>query len=248
MKIDICMWTLNAGPDLEKVLMSIERAIPKQYINHKIASDDGSTDDTVKTLKRFGWQVETNNATLGTSKNAQHTLSRTVTEWVGCFEQDIILDPSWFHVAKPFMDRERVGIIYGKRLPQGPIIKAFEQWRYSHTRISLDNALIHKSLLVGIDHKEVVGIDSYLFGLADSLHLKVILLYTRSVHLRGSWRSEIEHLCRAWKRPFSWKRKIRLFGSFVVSPFHAIKIAFLTWNRSMIWFYPYLRLRVFLKC
>jgi hypothetical protein len=61
-KIDILMWTKNAGKIFPLVLSRIEEVIPKDYICHKMIIDDSSTDTSAE-------EIRNNDATCNRSLN-----------------------------------------------------------------------------------------------------------------------------------------------------------------------------------
>lgn len=99
---DIVTWVKNGGWCLPRTLSQLEEVIPPNVIHRKIAIDDASTDDSVKILKRFGWEVHQNPG-AGISAGANYALKLVDCQYFMSFEQDLFLSPDWFDKVTPLV-------------------------------------------------------------------------------------------------------------------------------------------------
>ncbi len=147
LKIDLVTWTYNSARTLDKSLPSIEQAIPKQNICHKIAVDGGSQDATPAILDQYGWIVE-KAPKKGIPYQANHALGMVDTKFFGSFEHDIILNPNWFEkTSRVIFSNGKTAAVQGIRLYTGSkTMQAIEEWQYRANLIpvwvySIDNTL-----------------------------------------------------------------------------------------------------------
>ncbi len=141
------MWTYNSAKSLDKCLTSIDNALPKENVCHKIAIDGGSHDRTAAILHEHGWLVE-NLPRRGIPYQANYALKKVDTEFFAAFEHDILLNPNWLERTSKVIDSdETIGAVQGIRLFAGSkSMRAFEEWQYRAGRIpvwsfSIDNTL-----------------------------------------------------------------------------------------------------------
>jgi len=141
------MWTYNSANSLEKSLPSIEKAIDRENVCHKIAVDGGSSDQSRTILDRFGWTVKEAQR-KGIPYQANEALTMVDTPFFAAFEHDIILNPKWFDRTSRIVESDdRTGAAQGLRLYVGSkTMRAFEAWMYRAKRIpawsfSIDNTL-----------------------------------------------------------------------------------------------------------
>ena len=99
---DIVTWVKNGGWCLPKTLLQLEKALPSNFIHRKIAVDDASTDDSVKILKSFEWEVYKNRG-KGISAGANYALHLVDCPYFMSFEQDLLLSPNWFNNVTPLV-------------------------------------------------------------------------------------------------------------------------------------------------
>lgn len=147
MKIDLVMWTYNSANSLKKSLPSIEEAIDRENVCHKIAVDGGSSDQSRTILDRYGWTVKAAQR-KGIPYQANEALTMVDTPFFAAFEHDIILNPKWFDRTSRIAESDdRTGAAQGLRLYVGSkTMQAFEAWMYRAKRIpawsfSIDNTL-----------------------------------------------------------------------------------------------------------
>ena len=122
-KIDLVMWTLNSAKTLPQTLKSIDKVIPKEYVNQKIIVDGHSTDGTQSIGKQFGWTV-VDAVIVGIPYQANQALDNVKTELFASFEHDIILDAHWFNAVLKYVESDpSVAVAQGVRLTTNPIFK-----------------------------------------------------------------------------------------------------------------------------
>ena len=148
MQIDLVTWTYNSAKTLDKCLASIDEALPQENICHKIAVDGGSADRTVEVLGHYGWRVE-RAPKKGIPYQANRALELVDSEFFGCFEHDIILNPNWFQrTSKVINSDQTVGAVQGVRLYMGSkTMQSIEEWQYRAKLTpvwvySIDNTLL----------------------------------------------------------------------------------------------------------
>lgn len=148
MQIDLVTWTYNSAKTLDKCLASIDEALPQENICHKIAVDGGSVDRTVEVLGHYGWRVE-RAPKKGIPYQANRALELVDSEFFGCFEHDIILNPDWFQrTSKVISSDQAVGAVQGVRLYTGSkTMQSIEEWQYRAKLTpvwvySIDNTLL----------------------------------------------------------------------------------------------------------
>lgn len=93
---DIVTWVKNGSWCLPRTLLQLEKALPSETIHRKIAIDDASTDESVKILKSFGWEVYKNPG-KGISAGANYALQLVDCPFFMSFEQDLVLSQNWFN-------------------------------------------------------------------------------------------------------------------------------------------------------
>jgi glycosyltransferase involved in cell wall biosynthesis len=147
LKIDLVMWTYNSANSLEKSLPSIDKAIDRENVCHKIAIDGGSVDESRTILSKYGWTVKAAER-KGIPYQANEALALVDTQFFAAFEHDIILNPNWFdRTSQMVLSDDRTGAAQGLRLYVGSkTMQAFEEWMYRAKRIpawsfSIDNTL-----------------------------------------------------------------------------------------------------------
>lgn len=156
------MWTLNSEKTLETTLKSIEKAIPKKYINNKIIIDGFSKDSTLKIAEKHNWNIVLSEKGIG--KQANIGLSLVETEIFASFEHDIILNPNWFNLIVDTIKEKNVAVSQGIRLSVNKTLKIIEEYslkrnlRYS----SIDNNLYKTKIIRdvgGFSEKHIASVD-----------------------------------------------------------------------------------------
>ena len=116
-KFDLVMWTRNGEKTLPAVLQRIDRVVPSEMVNRKIAVDDKSVDSSVDLLKKFGWMVFVNEKG-GIGNAANQALNHVETDYFCSFEQDLLLSHSWWGLRK--LLRDKTVVVSGMRFPSQP--------------------------------------------------------------------------------------------------------------------------------
>ena len=118
-KVDLVMWTFNGAETLPAVLTRIDEAIPSQFVNKKVISDDCSTDDTRKIAESHGWTVVLNEG-KGISDNANTALKQVESEIFVSFEQDLVLSRDWWSKIPNALANPKVAAASGMRFADRP--------------------------------------------------------------------------------------------------------------------------------
>lgn len=95
------------------------RSLPSEFVHRKIAVDDHSSDDTVKILKDFGWDVYPN-PNSGISSGANYALSKVDCPFFMSFEQDLLLANDWWPRLPELLDESDVAVASGVRFSTKP--------------------------------------------------------------------------------------------------------------------------------
>ena len=260
-KLDLVIWTYNGSKKLEKTLPRIDEVIPSKVVRKKIASDDHSTDDTVEILKQHGWAVHLNQRERGVGYNANNALLKAKTEFVSCFEQDLLLARNWWaELSKELYKSENndVALFVGLRLPNHPVAKTFMKYRndialnLGEPPTPMDNTILRMKAV-----RQVGGLPFVKFAGMDTLLRERFLTNgwrylvksnVVSVHLRESLKEELNHFYGYFKTNPTFDRsidaKIKMWTLFMQSPFAAIKLALKTRDLNMLWYYPLVRKRM----
>lgn len=198
-KIDLVMWTLNSAKTLPHTLKSIDRVIPKEYVNKKIIVDGHSTDGTQKIGKQFGWTV-IDAVNVGIPYQANQALDNVKTEIFASFEHDIILDIHWFNAVLKYLEFDpSVAVAQGVRLTTNPVFKKIEEVCIDRNipYRSIDNNLYRTEIikkLGGFDPRFLISCDWDLQERVQKAGYKWITDKTViSDHVRGSIRNITKH-------------------------------------------------------
>jgi glycosyltransferase involved in cell wall biosynthesis len=114
------MWTKNGEPYLPRVLKRIEEVIPAEAVHRKILVDDSSTDRTVEIAKEFNWEVYLN-PEGGIPSGANEALRHVDCSYFISFEQDLVLSKDWWLNVQLLLEKNRVVVASGVRLPDRPL-------------------------------------------------------------------------------------------------------------------------------
>ncbi|PVX24561.1 MAG: hypothetical protein CW716_09830 [Candidatus Bathyarchaeum sp.] len=129
-KFDIISWVKDGAWVLPATLLNLESVLPSEFVHRKIAVDDGSSDDTVKILKDFGWDVY-RNPSSGISSGANYGLSKVESPFFMSFEQDLFLTEDWWHRIPELLDDSSVAVASGVRFSTKPdTIRDLEKYVY----------------------------------------------------------------------------------------------------------------------
>lgn len=216
MKLDIVMWTKNGSKTLFSVLNRINKVIPGAYVNQKLIIDDSSTDNTKQICKKANWKV-LNNPGNGISDAANFALEQIQTEYFCSFEQDLLLNYSWWNVVSKHIGEKNVVAVSGLQVANYPnSLKNLQEYncrKYQETNErnlkkiqtgnftfgkTLDNTLWNTKLLRdigGFPHlKNNVGVDTVLLWIVEKKGLKWIVKYNlKNDHIRFGLRQEFRH-------------------------------------------------------
>lgn len=215
MKIDLAMWTRNSARALERSLPSIERAIDRENICHRIAVDGGSVDDTKAVLSKHGWIVK-DAVVKGIPYQANEALGMVDTQFFAAFEHDIILNPRWFERTSRIVGSDqRIAAAQGLRLYEGSkTMKAFDEWMYRANRIpiwsfSIDNTLFRTEAVrraKGFPFEDPASADTILRKNLFRLGYRWITDYTLlSGHYRRNFPEQLKHQVKLFELArYSW--------------------------------------------
>ncbi|MHA1713930.1 MAG: glycosyltransferase family 2 protein, partial [Candidatus Ranarchaeia archaeon] len=255
--IDLIMWTYNGSKTLEKTLPQIEKVIPEKDIRKKIASDDNSDDDTTEVLRQYGWEVHLNPGPRGIGFNANNALSYSKTEFIACFEQDVLLADNWWkelsvELVKP--ENQDVAQFLGVRIPNIPTLKKFHEYRLKKLLrigkppLPLDQTICRKSALNDVGNFPYVpfaGMDSILSRRLQAKKWRFLVKPNIiSTHLRSSIAEELHHFYQYGKAISYLDKNITektLRWKYYTSYLTALKIAIVMRDLSQLSFYPRLR-------
>jgi len=246
------MWTLNSAKTLPFTLMSLEKAIPKEYIGQKIMVDGHSIDETQKIGKKFGWTV-IDAKKVGIPYQANQALDIVNTEFFASFEHDIIINPDWFPaVLKHLQSDPKVAVAQGVRVTTNPVFKKIEEvslerdLRYS----SIDNTLYRTELIRSIGGFDVKYSTSCDRKLQDSVweagYKWIVDKSVISDHIRGGVRQSANHVYELSE--FAGSASSATLSSvllrFLFSPIRGVAIALKKACPQALVVYPYWRFMV----
>ncbi len=253
-KIDLVMWTYNSSAILRDCLQSIERAIPKDNICHKIMVDGGSRDNTENIATELGWDFHTSKK--GIPNQANYALGKVDTELFASFEHDILLARDWFPRMMKAIREAGVAVAQGIRLNTGSrSLEAIDRWMYDRARIavwyySLDNNLCRTESI-----KKVGGYPFDCRYSVDGLLRNNVFrngekwLVDRgciSQHLRPGMTSHLKHLVRVFSESnVLWEvvpeRRYQKMITLLGGPIRGAQIAGETHTPSVFVAYPLMR-------
>lgn len=209
MKIDIITWVKNGEKVLSQTLTQIDKVIPEEVINKKIAVDDKSFDNTVQILKDHNWEVYPNPST-GISAGANFAFSKVEMEHTMTHEQDLLLCPEWWNIISKNLEKENVVASSGVRIPNQPrCMTKFEEYRRRNMNLNtydgfrfgkyLDNTLWKTKFLKSVGGFPILskgtGVDTVLSYLIKANGYDwVVEKEVVSTHLRlCGLREEVKH-------------------------------------------------------
>ena len=257
MKVDLCMWAKNGAIFLPIVLKRIEKVIPFENINQKIFVDDGSTDDSVLIARDFNWTIYPNREGF-VSGGVREALRHVKSEFFVSVEQDVILDKRWWDKIPPYMNRDKVAVACGVRLPTHSVLRAILQYmyakgqdiRYVNMGRTLDNTIFKTKIIreIGVPSPVLISVDLYLYPMIRKLGFEWICdKEVISDHIRFGLINEENHNYKlsmlAKYKPVednvSLFKVLRILGT---SPIRALDIALKTKVPLTIPYYLYQRL------
>ena len=138
-KFDIIVPCYNVEHIIEKSLNSI---FSQEYSKNEysvIVIDDGSTDNTLKSLNRFDSEQNLtvisfeSNKGLSTARN--HGIRRGNSEIICFIDSDMVIPPDWLlNIEKILMTKEITGVLGEIVLPKGEIPNKLDKYFYSKLR------------------------------------------------------------------------------------------------------------------
>lgn len=148
-KIDLVMWSLNGESTLDQCLKAIDEAIPREYVNNKIACDAGSKDGSIKIFQDYDWKVIHQNG--GIPFQANKCLQQVTTDRYASFEQDIIPPRNWYDKVSSHL-RDNVVVVQGVRVESGSnVFRVLDTWQIRDEPIpwyySIDNNLYETRII-----------------------------------------------------------------------------------------------------
>ena len=214
---DIVTWVKNGGWCLPRTLSQLEKVLPHNAIHRKIAIDDASTDDTVKILKSFGWEVH-KNPDAGISAGANYALNLVDCQYFMSFEQDLLLSPDWFYKVTPlvignvatasgirFSDKPKTIMdiekyVYKKYLLEKSLASYLQDRKESAFTLgkTLDNTFYNTKVIRSIGGFPVMpsssGIDTILaYKFKEAGFKWIVKPQVQSVHLRKDLTQNLKH-------------------------------------------------------
>jgi hypothetical protein len=127
---DVISWVKDGAWVLPTTLKNLEEALPNEFVHRKIAVDDNSSDDSVKILKDFGWDVYPN-PNSGISSGANYGLSKVDCPFFMSFEQDLLLSKDWWTRVPELLNDSDVAVASGVRFSTKPeTIRDLEKYVY----------------------------------------------------------------------------------------------------------------------
>jgi hypothetical protein len=258
-KIDVVMWTKNAGKIFSSVLCRIDEVIPKDYICHKVIIDDSSTDDTKKIAQSLGWTVY-HNEKGGIANGANQALTHVHTEVFMSVEQDVVLAKDWWTKVAPIMINPNVACVQGIRITANKAYQILEDWENkTKTLMSIDNNLFRTKVI-----RDIGGFPTDCPQCVDTVLRNIIVEETCykweivkdavSDHLRSGTVNTLKHnnksalrcvrtkYCRPPKTAIEDASMIKMLRLLATSPIRAIQIATRKNCPTMVWLYPIIRL------
>lgn len=256
-KIDLLMWTLNGEATIQRSLESIDRAIPTSSVCHRYLIDGGSTDRTQDIAKQYGWTVLIAKK-RGIPFQANQGLELVDTPVFASFEQDVGINPDWFHILMPrLLSSANVAVVQGLRAASGSkYLEAIDGYGVRHGLVppwvySIDNDLYRTEAVRSVGGYPLdcpMSTDGALRNILFEKGWKWrVYRDVVSQHYRDSFSNHLRHMVMQsavgkvlWETypeyPMSSK-----FGRFLATPFTAAKIASESHHPGVFVAYPLLR-------
>ena len=138
-KFDIIVPCYNVEHIIERSLDSIFSQIYSKDEYSVIVIDDGSTDNTLKSLNRFNSEQNLtvisfeSNKGLSTARN--HGIRRGNSEIICFIDSDMVIPSDWLlNIEKTLMTKEIIGVLGEVALPKGEIPNKLDKYFYSKLR------------------------------------------------------------------------------------------------------------------
>lgn len=270
-KVDLVMWTKNGAETLPIVLKRIGEVIPDEFINNRLIIDDYSIDDTCEIAKSFGWQIIFNKG-KGISDGANTALKYVNTERFISVEQDLLLAKDWWINVPPMLEKDKVAVASGVRVPDKPFaLKKLQEYTTEVYRLktqknasffygkTLDNT-IYKTAIIkqvgGFPKLRVnAGVDNVLAKkLHDNGYIWEVNFNVKSIHLRQGLMDELKHYywygtCRRELSQQLDERGDKLINVLLrtgFSPIRGLQVAYKQKCWQIAYIYPMIRLAAFL--
>jgi len=261
-KIDVVMWSKNAGINFERVLERIDQVLPCELIDRKILVDDCSIDDTRDVAEDYNWQIFCN-PSGGISSGANYALSKVTSPFFMSVEQDVLLNKEWWPHISRYMNDRNVAVAQGIRLSSEPTLRKLDEYKYTRLDpglpkqfgVSIDNNLFRTDII-----RALGGFPCDCPTCTDTILMKKLLRETPfkwvidptviSTHLRSSILSEAKHsyrltkLCSMTENCVESKNPtLKVLRIFLTSPLRACIVAYKKHSLKMLYVYPLIRKR-----
>ena len=268
-KLDLVMWTFNGEKTLSDVLSRINKVIPRENVNQRFIVDDGSTDNTVKIAKKFGWNVLSNEG-KGISDGANTAFKHVETDYFCSFEQDVLLPPDWWtKISNLIIGKKDIAAACGLCfVPKNNFCFGIEQYSFSRRNVDFhggfgktlgatiwDSKILMK--LGGFPKLKFAGQDTLLLTMIDFYGYSWRVAYdTHCLHLHsGGLKGEFKrHFFYGESIPQTTNRAVKLFSfykkeklvtffkRFIKSPISSVRIVMKTHDPRVMISYPVTRL------
>lgn len=191
------MWAKNGARFLPTVLNRIDRVIPQEDVNRKIFVDDSSSDDSVGIAESFNWDIYVNEQG-GICGGFNEALKRVASDYFVSIEQDVVLAKDWWDKIPKHMEKEKVAVAQGIRVPSQKLLRAIYEYKITaRTDTSLDNNIWRTETI-----RKIGGFPTSRKFMADRFLLPKILHHgfewvvdreVISIHIRESVKKTLEH-------------------------------------------------------
>jgi GT2 family glycosyltransferase len=266
--VDLVMWSKYGARDI--VIDRIEKVIPPEVINKKILVIDRFEDLKNKTALEYDWEIVLNKG-KGISGCANTALDNVESEYFISFEDDILLAENWWNRIPKLLEKDKVAIASGIRLPDKPYcIRKLQEYIHERYRKefekdesfiqakSLDNTIYKTDVLREIGGFPTLsvsaGVDTVLaYKIYDAGYRWLVDYDTVSTHLRGSLWKEIKHYywygkCQKGISKVLGKERTPSFARILLitlhSPIRALDVAWKKKCWKIFFVYPIMRVAV----
>jgi glycosyltransferase involved in cell wall biosynthesis len=238
LKVDVCTWTRNGARSLPTILERVDRVVP---FGRKIAVDDSSSDDTVRILEDFNYEVYRNERGFlcgGTSEALKHV----GTEYFVSVEQDVLLGFDWWNSVSRFLKDKYVAVAQGVEYSTCRAEHGIEKTVLKHiqnmpphlkSRLwkSIGNNVYRTSAVRQVGFvSDSVMMQSFYNRIINAGYKWVTDDTTVSTHLHGGLLGAVKHTRQFYgltneKTFLDRLTTLRFLAGFALSPFTGLKLA-----------------------